>query len=191
MESNLIALSELAKRLARRSLEVVNPPKGQLLNFKFAQGDLSISTGAAAQMLAQQEAMLTLDRMIRMGELTPRTAMQFPAALPIEIDRFDRYFVRASEADLLIQRIFGDQSPAEAAPSAQWDHQGAETTEARRARRYQACIDAKLPLPDNDYAALPRGIGELAKREGITRQSFAEDVKAHIRALKGKKAGDR
>ncbi len=58
-----------------------------------------------------------------------------------------------------------------------------ETAEQRQARRYQACIDAGLTLPDNDYAALPRGIGEVAKKEGIKRQSFAEDVKAHIRRL--------
>jgi hypothetical protein len=48
------------------------------------------------------------------------------------------------------------------------------------------CIDAGLNLPDNDYAALPRGIGAIAKQERITRQSFAEDVKAHIRRLSGR-----
>lgn len=41
-------------------------------------------------------------------------------------------------------------------------------------------------MPTNDYARLPRGIGKLAKWEGITRQAFAEDVKAHIRRLNGR-----
>ena len=60
------------------------------------------------------------------------------------------------------------------------------TTEQRRARRFQMCIDAGLKMPDNDYAPLPRGIAEVAKREGITRQSLAEDLKAHIRRLYGR-----
>ncbi|MDD2729175.1 hypothetical protein [Malikia sp.] len=57
------------------------------------------------------------------------------------------------------------------------------TAEQRRARRFQMCIDAGLKMPGNDYASLPRGIAEIAKQEGITRQSLAEDLKAHIRRL--------
>ena len=73
--------------------------------------------------------------------------------------------------------------PLAAEPQAEVPEQLAETARQRRARRYQMCIDAGMALPDNDYASLPRGIGEIAKREGIKRQSFAEDVKAHIRHL--------
>ena len=73
--------------------------------------------------------------------------------------------------------------PLPAEPQAEVPEQLAETAQQRRARRYQMCIDAGMALPDNDYASLPRGIGEIAKREGIKRQSFAEDVKAHIRHL--------
>ncbi len=51
-------------------------------------------------------------------------------------------------------------------------------------RRYQMCIDAKMELPDNDYATLPRGINVLAKREGITTQAFSKSVKKHIVAIK-------
>ncbi len=58
-----------------------------------------------------------------------------------------------------------------------------ETPEQRQERRYQMCIDAGLKMPDNDYATLPRGVGELAKREGITRPAFTEDVKKHINRL--------
>jgi hypothetical protein len=61
-----------------------------------------------------------------------------------------------------------------------------ESQEVRQARRFQMCINAGLEMPDNDYASLPRGIGALAKREGIKRQSFTEDVKAHIRRLNGR-----
>ncbi|MEX8501827.1 MAG: hypothetical protein AB3X41_02125 [Leptothrix ochracea] len=61
-----------------------------------------------------------------------------------------------------------------------------KTTENRQARRYQMCLDAGLTMPTDDYAHLPRGIGALARQEGITRQAFSEDVKAHIRRLNGR-----
>ena len=61
-----------------------------------------------------------------------------------------------------------------------------ETQEQRQARRYQACIDADLKLPRDDYAQLPRGIGRVADAEGISRQAFSQDVKAHITRLFGR-----
>lgn len=61
-----------------------------------------------------------------------------------------------------------------------------EAKEARQARRYQMCVDAGLSMPSDTYANLPRGISEMAKREGISRQAFAEDVKAHIGRLYGR-----
>ena len=64
--------------------------------------------------------------------------------------------------------------------------QAAETTEERQSRRYQMCIDANLEMPIDDYAYLPRGIGKLAQIEKIKRQSFSEDVKAHIRRKIGR-----
>lgn len=59
-----------------------------------------------------------------------------------------------------------------------------ESKEDRQARRYQLCVDAGLKMPDNDYASLPRGVGKIAEAEGIARQSFAQDVKGHIRRLR-------
>lgn len=61
-----------------------------------------------------------------------------------------------------------------------------EPQEHRQARRYQACIDAGLKMPNDDYSHLPRGIGKIAKCEGITRQAFTDDVKAHIRRINGR-----
>ena len=61
-----------------------------------------------------------------------------------------------------------------------------ETTIERQARRHQMCIDAGLTMPTNDYARLPRGISALAEKEGISRQAFSEDVKAHIRRVNGR-----
>ena len=58
-----------------------------------------------------------------------------------------------------------------------------ETAEQRQARRYQMCVDAGLTMPTDDYAHMPDGIKEIAKREGIRRQSFVQDLKAHINRL--------
>jgi len=62
----------------------------------------------------------------------------------------------------------------------------AETASERRARRYRMCVDAGLEMPTSPYEHLPKGIGKLAEREGVTRQAFSEDVKAHIDALNGR-----
>lgn len=107
--------------------------------------------------------------------------------------------LRAELAGLLSQLSGAMQEHLQAAPSpapasaehiepvqAEQASHARATTEQRRARRFQMCIDAGLKMPGNDYAPLPRGIAEIAKREGITRQSLAEDLKAHIRRLYGR-----
>lgn len=58
-----------------------------------------------------------------------------------------------------------------------------DKAEERQARRYQMCVDAGLKLPDSDYGRLPRGIGGLARKDGVTRQAFAVDVKKHINKI--------
>ncbi len=56
-----------------------------------------------------------------------------------------------------------------------------ETTEQRQKRRYEACINAGLAIEtQNTYAHLPRGVGKLAKAEGISTAAFNKDVKLHI-----------
>ena len=62
-----------------------------------------------------------------------------------------------------------------------------ESAIERQERRYQMCIDDGLAMPIDDYAHLPDGIGEVAKKEGIKRQSFGEDIKKHIRRTFPKK----
>lgn len=77
------------------------------------------------------------------------------------------------------------QNPATPAPVV------SETKEQRQDRRLQTCIDAGLPM--NTKAALsrlPDGVGEVADREGVTRQSFSTDVKAALeRRERAKKDG--
>lgn len=84
---------------------------------------------------------------------------------------------RAMVKELLVQAVVA------AAPA---PGRGAEVQHDRQKRRYQMCVNAGLVMPTDDYAHLPRGIGVLAKNEGVTRQSFSQDVKAHIRRLSGK-----
>ena len=62
-----------------------------------------------------------------------------------------------------------------------------ETQAERRQRRYQMCVDAGFKLPTDDYSRLPNGIGSLAETEGVTRQAFNKDVKAHINWLRQRK----
>jgi hypothetical protein len=69
--------------------------------------------------------------------------------------------------------------------------QGSDPISVRRqAERFQMCVDAGLKMPTDTFAHLPRGIGKIAATLGIKRQSFAEDVKAHLeRMYEGKEIG--
>jgi hypothetical protein len=58
-----------------------------------------------------------------------------------------------------------------------------ETQAGRRQRRYEMCVDAGMEMPTNDFSRLPKGICLLAEQEGVTRQAFSRDVKAHINWL--------
>lgn len=56
--------------------------------------------------------------------------------------------------------------------------------EERQRQRYEACQDAGLVMPTDEYKRLPRGINRVAEKLKISRQSLSEDVKAHIGRLK-------
>ena len=62
-----------------------------------------------------------------------------------------------------------------------------ETQAERRQRRHQMCVDAKLELPTDEYSRLPNGIGLLAKKEGVSRQAFNQDVRAFMKGLSQRK----
>ena len=53
----------------------------------------------------------------------------------------------------------------------------AEDSIARQDRRLKSCEDAGLKLPITTYEHLPKGVGELAKADGVSRQAFSQDVK--------------
>ncbi|QEA12092.1 hypothetical protein [Comamonas flocculans] len=54
-----------------------------------------------------------------------------------------------------------------------------ETAAQMGARHWQACIDAGLVMPGDSYAQYPRGISEVARAEGIKRQTFAKRLDAY------------
>lgn len=58
--------------------------------------------------------------------------------------------------------------------------------EKRQADRWQKCIEAGLPMPQDTYAQLPRGMREIANSLGISRQALAQDLNAHRERLFGK-----
>lgn len=65
-----------------------------------------------------------------------------------------------------------------------------EPKDARQDRRLMACIDAGLKMDKAALSRLPNGVGEVADKEGISRQSFSTDVKAALeRKMASIKAG--
>ncbi len=60
--------------------------------------------------------------------------------------------------------------------------QATETKEQRQDRRLKACIDDGLPMDTKAaLSRLPDGVGDVAGREGVTRQAFSTDVKAALK----------
>ena len=55
-----------------------------------------------------------------------------------------------------------------------------ESKEDRQDRRLQLCLDAGLEMPNSAVGRMPYGIGKVAEQEGVTRQTFTDDVKAAL-----------
>lgn len=49
----------------------------------------------------------------------------------------------------------------------------------RQASRWQACLDAGLTMPTDTYSHFPRGIGKVAEKLGLERQSLTDDLNAY------------
>lgn len=59
-----------------------------------------------------------------------------------------------------------------------------EIRDARQAARYKACLDERLIFSDNPLHPMPRGVGKVAKKLGITRQSLTADLIGYIDAAR-------
>lgn len=85
---------------------------------------------------------------------------------------------QAGEANAEIKADSASNAPKAAVPEV-------ENQQQRQARRWELCIKAGLAMPTDTYAQLPRGIGLIAKAEGITRQGFSQDLEAYRERLFG------
>lgn len=65
---------------------------------------------------------------------------------------------------------------------------GSESKVQRQDRRLKMCEADGLVMPISSAGRLPDGVGDIADREGVTRQSFSADVKA---ALKRRESANR
>jgi hypothetical protein len=156
---------------------------------RFADLPRVMAEAMHADPMARAGARINLEaelvEMVASGRLKVRDSLTHgPLPYPVGDALKNAVLLPDEVRQLLAER--GVSLPAVAVPEPVAQPGKAETQEMRQARRYQACIDAKLPMPTDTYAHMPRGIGQLAKREGVTRQAFTEDVKAHIGRLHGR-----
>jgi hypothetical protein len=61
-------------------------------------------------------------------------------------------------------------------PSTELTKIAKQSPEERQTKRWKLCEEMGLIMPTNSYGPYPRGIGEAAKRIGITRQALIEDL---------------
>lgn len=98
-------------------------------------------------------------------------------------------FIRRADAVAYVERCGFDVAGAmvetiaspEATPAS--DAPKTKSPEQRQAERYQMIIDEGLVPPRDTYGHMPRGVGKIARRLGITTQAFSEDVKKFIGRL--------
>ena len=55
-----------------------------------------------------------------------------------------------------------------------------ERQERRQDERLRMCIDAKLKMPTSAVGRMPDGIGKVAEKAGVSRQTFTADVRAAL-----------
>ena len=60
------------------------------------------------------------------------------------------------------------------------------TAEQRQEARHQACVDAGLDMPTDDYQRMPNGIKHVAEQLGISRPALSEDLKKRLARLSGR-----
>lgn len=55
-----------------------------------------------------------------------------------------------------------------------------KSKEERQGERLQMCIDAGLPMNERALRRMPDGIGKVAEKAGVSRQTFTADVRAAL-----------
>ncbi|WP_103018406.1 hypothetical protein [Alicycliphilus denitrificans] len=186
IEDGFCTLAELADGMAAAVVMKYARPPGEVFTWQDSDGELdSMDTSENIRIVSRQNAVLEIFRLIDQGEITPLNMSFMQAAQPVPYEYFDRRIIRREQAAQILQRMFGT-TPAPQPQAAAPAPVVAGNAEQRQARRWQMCLDAGLPMPQDTYAHLPRGIGKVAKAEGIKRQALAQDLNAHRERLFGK-----
>lgn len=118
-----------------------------------------------------------IDAFFETPSINPSQCVVLPVDMAVYVaDRGFSVIVEASE-----QATQPQTAPAQNIPTPAPVVQATETREQRQDRRLKACIDAGLPMDTRAaLSRLPDGVGNVADREGVTRQAFSTDVKAAL-----------
>ncbi len=81
----------------------------------------------------------------------------------------------------LLQAWFTSQGVGVAAVEVAPPAPAVESADEREDRRLQMCIDAGLKMDKEAIRRLPDGVGDIAKLEGVSRQTFSDDVRRALR----------
>lgn len=128
---------------------------------------------------AVKSGMLPVKKPLTLAPLTFLNGNAWKSGV-VDIDDLQAYV-----ADRRITVVVGEPpEQADTQPQAGNDApegQAPESKEQRQGRRLKACEDAGLVMPASSSGRLPDGVGRMADREGVKRQSFSADVKAALR----------
>lgn len=197
IEDEFCTLSELADSMAAAVVAKYARPPGEVFTRRFGDNNEEehIDVNENIRTVSRQNAVLEIFRLIEHGDIAVLNLSLMPIAQPVQYCDFDRRIIRREQAAQILQRTFGAPNDAATAPAPQpqaaapapvVNTEMTETQAQRQARRWQMCVDAGLKMPTDTYAYFPRGIGEIAKIEGIKRQALTQDLKAYRERLSGK-----
>jgi hypothetical protein len=129
-----------------------------------------------------------LEKAFNRGEVVVLDSSAYPMRPPIAANRLAKGVMTV---DALCQYLEGvnmaleqfDNKP-QAAQTLPADTEPApvvETKEQRQDNRLKACEAAGLVMPANSMGRLPDGVGDVADKHRVTRQTFSTDVKAALK----------
>ena len=98
----------------------------------------------------------------------------------------------------LLELVFGDfgrldhtDQPSLNAPTGAANG-STETATQRQDRRLQQCVAAGLEMDKTALRRLPNGVGDVAEKEGVSRQTFSADIRAALaRKLEKERTGEK
>ena len=111
---------------------------------------------------AQRLAIVQTDVLVTM--FTDQAGNIVSVSPPFHIPVSELRFARADVESLVVGQVAAEPVAS-------------ESKEGREDRRLQLCLDAGLTMPTSAVGRMPYGIGNVAKQEGVARQTFTADVR--------------